>query len=103
MSHGNAGAGAPIGNQNAIKAKRWQKAIERGLARFCNSTVDDGLDKVADIVISAALDGDKDAWKEIGDRLDGKSVQQISGPNGGDIPIGVGVTFVGTTPGKVSE
>lgn len=70
--------GAPIGNQNGAKAKRWQKALERGLARFAEGTVDDGLDRVADQVVAAAARGDKDAWKEIGDRLDGKPAQAVT-------------------------
>jgi hypothetical protein len=72
-------SGGQPGNQNAVKAKRWQKALERGLARFAEGSVDDGLDKVADHVVKAAVGGDKDAWKEIGDRMDGKAVQSIAG------------------------
>lgn len=70
---------APIGNQFARKAKRWQKAIERALARASNSDVDTGLDKAADKLVAAAYDGDQWALKELGDRLDGKAVQPIAG------------------------
>lgn len=78
-------AGAPIGNQNAVKGKRWQKALERQLARMGDGDMDRGLDKVAGYVVKAAVDGDKDAWKEIGDRIDGKAVQetQLGGIEGG--------------------
>jgi hypothetical protein len=69
---------APIGNQNAIKAKRWQKALERALARLGAGDVDMGLNGIADRVVSLAQAGDKDAWKEIGDRLDGKPAQSVS-------------------------
>lgn len=72
-------AGAPLGNQNAKKAKRWQKALERALARLSESDTDGGLDKVADVVAKAAASGDKDAWKEIGDRIDGKATQPVEG------------------------
>lgn len=71
--------GAPIGNQNAKKAKRWQKAIERALARASNSDVDAGLDKAADKLVAAAAEGDQWALKELGDRIDGKAVQPIAG------------------------
>ena len=76
------------GNPNgARKSKRWEKALERGLARFASGSVDDGLDKVADHVVQAAVNGDKDAWKEIGDRIDGKSVQQTIHSGDADNPL----------------
>lgn len=34
---------------------------------------------MADKVVKAASEGDVQAWKEIGDRMDGKSVQAIAG------------------------
>jgi len=52
---------------------RWRKALERALARAVNGEVDYGLDRVADAVVAAAIAGDKDAWREIGDRMDGKA------------------------------
>lgn len=80
-------SGGQPGNQNAAKAKRWQKALERALARKSNADTDAGLDAVADQVVSAAIAGDTAAWKEIGDRFDGKPKQmtEISGPDGGPI------------------
>jgi hypothetical protein len=71
-------AGPPIGNQNARKAKRWENALTRALARAAEGQgFEAGLDKVADQVVKAAVDGDKDAWQEIGNRLDGKAHQSI--------------------------
>lgn len=74
---------APVGNQNAKKAKRWQDALVKALARF---TTDDGkiqagqaLDKIAEVVVLRALAGDKDSIAEIGNRLDGKPAQAIVG------------------------
>lgn len=69
---------APIGNQNAAKAKRWQKALERALARKFGE-VDEGLTIIAAQVVNAAEKGDRDAWREIGDRIDGKPAQTIQG------------------------
>ncbi len=76
-------AGAPVGNQNAAKAKRWQKALERALARASSADVDAGLDTIADKVVAAAQSGDVAAWKEIGDRMDGKAAQALVGADGG--------------------
>ena len=70
-------AGAPLGNQNAKKAKIWEQAIKRALARYAGSTIAAGLDTLADKLVSAAVAGDPWALKEIGDRIDGKSVQQV--------------------------
>jgi len=70
---------AAVGNQYAAKAKRWQKALERALARAGDGDVDSGLNPIADQVVSAAMAGDRDAWREIGDRLDGKPAQAIIG------------------------
>lgn len=74
--------GAPLGNNNAGKAKIWEQAIKRALARRIKGSVDDGLNDLADKLVEAAAAGDPWALKEIGDRLDGKPVQGIAGPNG---------------------
>jgi len=99
---------APLGNQNAAKAKRWQDALNKALARY--STEDgkikagEALDKVAETVVGKALAGDKDAWQEIGNRLDGKPAQAIIGGNDDDPPISIkeilirGVDAVGDRP-----
>jgi len=83
--------GAPVGNQNAKKAKRWQDALNKALARF---TTEDGkvkageaLDKIAETVVTQALAGNKDAWLEIGNRLDGKVPQAIIGGDEDDPPL----------------
>jgi hypothetical protein len=72
-------AGAPVGNQNAARAKKWREAIMRALARKSGS-VEAGLDAAADkLAIMAIDDGDKWALEEIGNRLDGKPAQAIVG------------------------
>lgn len=68
---------APVGNQFAKKAKIWEQAIKRALARMSNQNVDTGLDKLADKLVAIAAQGDSWALKEIGDRIDGKAVQQV--------------------------
>ena len=72
--------GAPSGNQNAKKAKRWQDALWKALQRFESRDIKAGeaLDKLAERVVLDALGGSKDAWQEIGNRLDGKPHQTIA-------------------------
>lgn len=70
-------AGAPIGNQNAARARRWREAILRALARKSGS-VEAGLDAAADkLALLAIDDGDRWALEEIGDRVDGKPAQAL--------------------------
>jgi hypothetical protein len=73
--------GAPAGNQNARKAKRWQEALVKALAQYKSNDVEMGqaLTKIAERVVVDALSGSKDAWQEIGNRLDGKPAQVIIG------------------------
>jgi hypothetical protein len=71
--------GAPLGNQNAKKDnRRWAEAINRAIAQ------DDGkrLREAAEKLLTLASEGDIQALKELGDRLDGKAVQSIVGPEG---------------------
>ncbi len=80
-------SGGQPGNQNAAKAKRWQKALERALARSSKKDVDAGLDSIADQVVAKAKEGDKEAWKEIGDRMDGKPAQSLTVAGDEDSPL----------------
>jgi hypothetical protein len=70
---------APVGNKFAAKAKIWEQAIKRALARKSNDSIDKGLDTLADRLVEAAEKGDQWALREIGDRLDGKPAQAIVG------------------------
>jgi hypothetical protein len=85
-------AGAPVGNRNAAKAKRWQDALVKALARYENEEgkiqAGQALDKIAELVVMKALLGDKDSIAEIGNRLDGKPAQAIIGDADAD-PIQV--------------
>ena len=76
---------APEGNHNYVKGKRWKKALEKALARIGEGDVDIGLSKVADKVVQAAADGDRDAWKEVSERMDGKAATVLAGDE--DAPI----------------
>lgn len=84
------GPGAPIGNQNGRKGKVWSDAIRRAIREKGHG--EDFEAKVASIaaqLVDAALIGDMQALKEIGDRLDGKSPQgvELSGPDGDAITL----------------
>lgn len=71
--------GAPLGNQNAARAKKWRESIMRALARKAGS-VESGLDAAADKLVVLAIDeGDKWALDHIADRIDGKPAQTVAG------------------------
>lgn len=92
--------GAPLGNNNAAKNKPWADALHKELTGNKNAKV---LRNLARIMIAEAEGGNMAALKEIGDRLDGKPKQQteISGPEGGDIPLSFNIEYIDpedTTP-----
>lgn len=91
-------AGAPLGNQNAAKAKQWAAAIERALERRGDpSIVPDhpiersprakALDELADLFIAKSSEPGLGFFKEFGDRMDGKPSQQIDLGNAGGEPF----------------
>lgn len=92
--------GAPAGNQHAAKAKQWTAAIERALERRGNPNIDPdspiertpkmkALDELADRFIDAVAypSNGMQGFKELGDRLEGKVTQPISGADGGDLVV----------------
>ena len=88
--------GAPVGNQNARKNKPWESAIKRALARRASGDSEAALNNLADKFLDAVQNGDLSAFKELGDRLDGKPKQQIetTGPDDGPIEQKLTVEFV---------
>jgi hypothetical protein len=80
-------AGAPLGNQNAAKGKKWKAAVDRALGEKSRVLGKEALDECARVLIEQALAGEQWAIKELGDRLDGKPTQQteVSGPDGGPV------------------
>lgn len=72
---------APLGNQNAAKAKVWSAAINRALEKRGVSRAE-ALDALAEKLLGLADQGDLGALKELGDRLEGKAAQTIQGPEG---------------------
>lgn len=78
-----AGKGAPVGNKNNTKNRPWSEAINRALL------ADNGkkLRALADKLIDRALEGDVSAMKEVGDRVEGKSLQPIAGFDGKELVV----------------
>jgi hypothetical protein len=66
--------GAPKGNKNNAKGKLWSDALRLELAGNVNAKK---LRKIAQKVIEMATEGDMQAIREIGDRLEGKPSQSI--------------------------
>ena len=88
--------GAPAGNQNAAKAKRWTAAVERALARKATgeSAPEDvsdlirGIDKAADEFVAQVFEiKDLGYFKELGDRLEGKPSQALDLGSDPDRPL----------------
>ena len=79
-------AGAPEGNTNSSKSNRlWGETIRRAVLQSDGAR----LRAIAEKLLDKAADGDIQAMKEIGDRLDGKSAQAltIAGEDGGPIQL----------------
>ncbi len=79
--------GAPFGNKNAVKAKRWQQAINRALEKRSKAAGIEELDRLAEKFLDAIEDMTASTEKrgpsihgfiELADRIDGKSDQHIS-------------------------
>ncbi len=67
------------GNPGGRGKRQWRDAIDRAVKRATTGKVDYVmLDQLADKIVAMAADGDIQALKEIGDRLDGKAVQAIA-------------------------
>lgn len=91
--------GAPIGNQNARKAKVWTQAIQRVLERGSRKDYE-LLDQLAQALIDKAMEGDLQALKELGDRLEGKPGQSVEVIGDPENPLETRwtVTFVNPSP-----
>jgi cephalosporin-C deacetylase-like acetyl esterase len=66
---------AALGSKNRAKGKQWQDALQYALATYeVAGEVERGqaLKAIARKVVDNAIKGDKDAIREVADRLDGK-------------------------------
>lgn len=68
-----AGKGAPKGNNNAGKNKPWSDALRKALLQSDGKR----LRKIAEALLTRAEEGDVAALKELGDRVEGRVLQQI--------------------------
>ncbi len=67
-------AGAPKGNTNSSKSNRlWAETIHRAVTQSDPKR----LRRIAEALLDKAEEGDLQAIKELGDRLDGKAAQQL--------------------------
>lgn len=75
--------------------KIWTDALRRAMHRESDGKGSaKWLEVIANRVVEAAANGDMQAAREIGDRLEGKPTQrsEVSGPDGGDISATLTVT-----------
>lgn len=85
------------GNPGGRPSERpWREALLLALNERTGKKKTDPkkLRKVADAVVAAAIDGDVTAAREIGDRLDGKPTQAITGAEGGPVEHIIEVVYV---------
>jgi hypothetical protein len=76
--------GAPLGNTNSNKNNRlWADTIRRALIQSDGERIR----RIAEALLVKAEDGDMNAIKEVGDRLDGKASQAIEANITGDLSI----------------
>lgn len=94
-----AAAIANIGNTHSSKENRIWGSIIRKLAVQEDYK---RLHAIAETLFEKAVEGDMVAIKEIGDRIDGKSVAttELTGIDGSPIPLSIPIEFVN---GSVSE
>ena len=74
---------APLGNKNAVKNRPWAEVINRALIQGDGQR----LRTIAEKLLSLAENGDIQALKEVGDRLDGKPAQQVQLSGDADEPL----------------
>jgi hypothetical protein len=74
--------------------KLWREALRKAVMKRVEG--EQNLDRIAERVVAQALDGNDRAYKEIGDRLDGKPAQAIIGGDENDPAIRV-ITEIRTT------
>jgi len=69
--------GAPKGNNNAGKNKAWSDAVRKALMAE-HEPDKKKLHKLAEKLVDMAIEGDMQAIRECGDRMDGKAQQGIT-------------------------
>ena len=94
--------GGQPGNTNSSKNNRiWANTIRKLAIQEDYKRIH----AIAEKLFEKAAEGDLGAMKEVGDRLDGKAVatQELTGPDGSNLPSGIGILFVKPDDSSVSE
>ena len=83
FAKGDKDAGSKNGISNYSRGKPWKDAVRRAvLARDGNA-----LRSLSEALIDKALMGDVPALRELGDRLDGRAIQEIEASENKNITI----------------
>ena len=100
-------SGGQPGNKNAAKKRLpWSQSLKRALTRLAAKEGEEspnyrrGLDKMADQVVKDAVSGNKDAWQEIANRIEGKPAQSvtISGDEDNPVYVNLPMNYVDPKP-----
>ena len=89
------------GNTHSSRNNRlWEDTLRRAVVQ----SDAERLRMIAEALIDKAASGDVSAIKELGDRIDGKSVatQELTGPDGSSLPSGIGILFVKPDDSNIS-
>ena len=77
---------APEGNDNTnVNNRLWANTIRRAIAQ----SDPDRLRRIAEKLLTEAEEGKPWAMRELGDRIDGKAAQAITGVDGGPLVVQV--------------
>lgn len=82
-------SGGQPGNQNASQKRPFWAAVNRVILEKKGLEKVDALEKIAHQLLDAAMNGEQWAIKELADRLDGRSAQQIIHTGDADNPVAV--------------
>jgi hypothetical protein len=77
--------GGQPGNQNAASGKKWKAAIDRALESKSRSDGKVAIDAIAEKLVELAMEGERWATEEIGNRQDGKPNQTVEATVKGDL------------------
>lgn len=80
---------APEGNKNSADGKIWRAAIRSALNKRSKSRheMKEALDDLAERFLQECDNGNIPAFRELGDRLDGKPALEVTGADGGPLTI----------------
>jgi len=79
--------GGQSGNNNAGKAKPWQAAINRALAKRSKVAEREALDDLAEKLLEKCDEGDLAALREMADRIEGRAAQSMTLSGDEDAPL----------------